>query len=267
MTPAYKRQRRPPPQSDQDATPIVPRGITTKSFTKTLKIPISEEGRYKTHLLDITYTNSSHSADLFVEKYLGHGGAKIGFDLEHRPTYKPGQKPNVSLLQFAPFLPAAAAAAAPPPSHGTSHPVLVYAMYHDNGRIPASLIAVLSDPSIEKYGVGIHGDIKHLKYLDFSAQCKKSYIELGPLGFKKKIVDRSTVGLKALMEVTMGVGVTAYKTKKLTMTNWELPNLSPAQLKYASMDAFAAIEIYRILDEINETQDTNTLVKTDLVET
>lgn len=225
---------------DVPVGPIRPRGIASPPFNYKKEIKVALSGEYQDHILDITHTNVPEAAERFVSKYLTTV-KHLGFDLEHRPTFRVGQKANVSLLQFAPLL-------ISPLEHRKHHPVLLYALYHDKGKIPEVLQQVLQDHSLQKYGVGIRGDLKHLKYLNLSATAQDSFIELGPIAHAAGLVDRPGIGLKALIEATMGVEVTCYKTKSLTMTNWELLELNLAQLKYASMDAFAAIEVYSRLN-------------------
>ncbi|CCG83602.1 protein of unknown function [Taphrina deformans PYCC 5710] len=220
------------------SVPVVPRGIYTRAFGYKLSVPVASRGEYASEILDITFTNSSQIADDFVDEIYESSASFIGFDLEHRPTYRPGQKANISLLQFA----------APSSRDRSTHPVLVYSIYHDSGKIPDSLEYLLRDPRIEKYGVGIRGDVKHLRYLNMDQDARDSFKELAPIAFQKGLVDRPTIGLKALIAATMGEECTAYKTQSLTMTNWELPEFSTAQLKYAAMDAFAGLEIWQLLD-------------------
>lgn len=213
-----------------------PRGVRTPPFSRQTCLQFAPSGRYSDHYLDITFTNTAATAQDFVERHLSTCTA-LGFDLEHRPTFRVGQKPNVALLQFAPAVPASE----------THHPVLLYSIFHDAGRIPSSLVDLLRDERVKKYGVGIHGDLKHLAFLRLTEAKRRSYVELGPLAFEAGAVERKTVGLKALVASLLGPECALYKTKRLTMTNWELSDLSPAQQMYAAMDAVAAIESFQML--------------------
>lgn len=217
-----------------------PQGIQSAKFNIQLDLPVAALGAYCHRRLLIHYSNDSQVAEEFVRTHMDNV-QHLGFDLEHRPTFRPGQKPNVALLQFAPL---------PTSLLLTTHPVLLYSIYHDDGQIPLCLQEIIRDPGISKYGVGINGDVRHLKYMQLSDATRHSFVELGPLALSAGVSSRKEIGLKALIELTMGQEVTTYKTKTLTMTNWELLRLSEAQLKYAAMDAFAAVEIYSILTDI-----------------
>ena len=216
----------------------IPYGVASQKFALKTECPVAESGPYHSHLLEMIYSNDPVVAADFVSHHMSNV-KHLGFDVEHRPTYRPGQKPNIALLQFAPLQ-----------HHKTSHPVLLYAMYHDEGHIPECLQAIIKDSGIQKYGIGIKGDIRHLQYMSLSEDAKASFVELGPMALQAGVVSRKEIGLKALIQVTMGEEVAEYKTKSLTMTNWENSGLSIAQQKYASMDAYAAMEIYVILTDI-----------------
>lgn len=218
-----------------------PRGVRSPPFNIKKHVAIAIAGLYKDHILDITYTNTPEVAEHFVKQEM-LGVQNLGFDLEHKPTYIVGEKVNVSLIQFAPLL-------QPSSDSLTYHPVLLYSIYHDCGTIPAVLQDILSNPTINKFGIGISGDLKHLNYLELPHSARSTFQELGPKAHAAGIVERSGISLKTLISVLMGDEATTYKTKKITMTNWEKHNLNEKELKYAAMDAFAAIEIYRILTD------------------
>jgi hypothetical protein len=79
-----------------------PNGAKTPSFARKLKTSMAQTGRYADHVLDICYTNDPSAVDAFCEVWLSEQTClHLGFDLEHRPTFKPGSKPNVALLQYA----------------------------------------------------------------------------------------------------------------------------------------------------------------------
>jgi ribonuclease D len=220
-----------------------PSGVNSSSFSTIFELPVSSTGLYASQNLHITYTNNSKVVDEFLLRH--EASEHFGFDLEHRPTFKPGQKPNVSIIQLAPW------------STGEIHPVLVYSLFHNSGTIPDSLKSLLHSDQIKKYGVGIKGDLANLKFMKFTQSTFTSFIDLSPLAHRAKVVDRSGAGLKALIAATMGAEVCAYKTKSMTMTNWELLSLGAAQVRYAALDAFCGVEIWRILqlklaDEIAE---------------
>ena len=82
--------------------PLRPTGKRTDNFTQNLKTPMALTGKYASHMLDICYTNDAASVEAFCDTWLAkETRLHLGFDLEHRPTYIPGSRPNVALLQYA----------------------------------------------------------------------------------------------------------------------------------------------------------------------
>ncbi|KAJ8609258.1 hypothetical protein MRB53_039199 [Persea americana] len=221
-------------QLDRSSWTTLNREVEQLQRSHSYKVPISDTGRYHDHVLDITYTNTPATVDTFLNT---HSCAHYGFDLEHRPTFKPGQKANLALIQICPL------------STTSSPAVLLFSLFHADGVLPDSLRQVLVSNDTYKYGVGVKSDTSHLRHLPIH---HPSYIELGRLAYVKKRSDRSGAGLKALTEGILGPGVIAYKTKSLTMTNWEIKDLTTAQIKYAAMDAWCSMEIYRCLSQQSE---------------
>lgn len=237
-----------------DLVHVEPRGISTPYFMQEHKIPVALEGPYSAQFLDVTYTNDPAAADRFIAKHIARRGTTdIGFDVEHRPTRIAGEKANLALLQIA--------------AHGGNvgeeagegqtgtcgrHPVLLFALYHNRGKFSPGLRNLLMDARIAKHGVGIKCDLRHLKSLHLSEASQAAYMELGPRARDAGLVEagspRREIGLKALTKLVMDEACTTYKTKRLTMTNWER-GLNVAQVKYAAMDAFTGIEIFRLLEE------------------
>lgn len=278
--------------SVKSAVPV-PFGPRTAPFSTVYELPVATEGRYATHTLHVTYTNIPEIVDAFIER---HADVKhYGFDLEHRPTFKPGQKANISMLQIAPLT--HPADSEPDTSEtetetGTvsltpqTHPVLLYSLFHNGGVMPTTLDALLHSPTIFKYGVGVHGDLAKLRYTEYTHAATQTFIDLSPLAVRAARADATATatattttttiasatdgsiddsngggggggaigsrkgagtGLKSLIASLMGGDVCAYKTKQLTMTNWETVKLTRAQVRYAALDAFCSVEIWRLL--------------------
>lgn len=207
---------------------VVPYGISSASkFSKHYLLPVSKSGPYADHKLSVVYTNHEDEVDAFLAR---HSTEDYGFDVEHRPTYKPGSKANLSLIQLAPLM-------------TTSKPeVLVFSVYHNKGRIATSIRTLLTSSHIKKYGVGVKGDLQLLAFL---APPTESYVELAPLAHAKKLTDRVQVSLKGLTASIICPSI-EYKTKRLTMSNWE-NILSEEQVRYAAMDAWCGIELLRLI--------------------
>lgn len=238
-TPSDRKSTSPGFKSSQAIGPSAPRK-GTQYFTTTKQISIALNGQYQNHVLDITYTNTPQSAEIFFEKYASD---RIGFDIEEKPVFKAGQKTVTSLLQFAPM-------ASSVVNQVVHHPVLLYSIFHDNGRTPVVVQQALMNSMIKKYGVGIHTDRQVLKAHLPSKLSPKSFdafVELGPMAFAANVVTRPGIGLKHLITELLGVEAVAYKKKRTALSDWERLDLNEKQLKYAAMDAFAAIEIYTLL--------------------
>ena len=87
--------------------------------------------------------------------------------------------------------------------------------------LPAPLVSVLSDSRITKVGAAVKDDVRGLMYY-------------------RKFTPRSFVDLQKMSAIILGKKVS--KTQQLS--NWEAPQLSGAQLKYAAIDAWVCREMY-----------------------
>lgn len=148
----------------------------------------------------------------------------IGFDTETRPNFKKGRRNKVALLQLS--------------THDTA---FVFRL-HKTG-LPASLINILADNSIQKVGVAINDDIKALREL----------VDFKPGGFieiqeKVKEFEIENFGLKKLSGLLLGFRI----SKAQQTSNWEAEQLTEAQIKYAATDAWVSLEIYNRLVEIEQ---------------
>jgi RNA polymerase sigma factor for flagellar operon FliA len=103
---------------------------------------------------------------------------------------------------------------------------------------------VLEDEAILKVGFGLSDDVRRLR---------------GKLGLEPRNVldlatalrrgERNTIGARTA--VARYFGQRLQKSKRITTTNWALPNLSEKQILYAADDAHVALKIYRRWRELH----------------
>jgi ribonuclease D len=146
----------------------------------------------------------------------------LGFDTETKPSFRKGEVYPVSLLQLS-----------------TAKDAYLFRLRDLPEAGP--LKEVLESKDIEKVGVAIHDDLKTLQ--KWSRFKPEGFIEIQEMargrGFKK-------LGLRALCARLLKGKL----NKKAKLTNWGAPQLTPAQLNYAAMDAWASREIYLALTNL-----------------
>lgn len=148
----------------------------------------------------------------------------VGVDTETKPTFKKGVLNKTSLIQIA-----------------TSKKVFLFRI-HKTG-FTQNFIKLFENPSIIKIGIAIVQDFKELKgeystfepvsVVDLNVWCKK-------IGFHN-------IGAKNLSALVLGIRI----SKRQRVSNWELEDLSEAQLHYAATDAWICREIYIKLKQSN----------------
>jgi ribonuclease D len=107
--------------------------------------------------------------------------------------------------------------------------------------LPKGLIKVLTSPKILKIGVAIRDDIKILQRI--SAFQPSAFIDLQEIVGNYGIENFS---LKKLSAIVLGFRI----SKAQRLTNWDAPALTEPQLLYAATDAWAALQIYSKLLEL-----------------
>jgi ribonuclease D len=145
----------------------------------------------------------------------------LGFDTETKPSFSKGKNNKVALLQLS-----------------TNTDAFLFQLKKTG--LPPELIQVLSSPGVLKIGAAIHDDIKHLKrvclfkedgFVDLQSFVKQFGIE--------------NFGLSKLAGIVLKYRI----SKSQQLSNWENEILSPAQLLYASTDAWAALQIFQELNK------------------
>ncbi|SHN72135.1 3'-5' exonuclease [Desulfovibrio litoralis] len=139
-----------------------------------------------------------------------------GFDTETKPTFRKGHINMPALIQLA-------------------CKDIVFLIKLNQVTLVSELIELLESPKIIKTGVGIKEDLNGLKKLkDFNS---KNIIDLG------NIAQQHNIGVQSLRGLTASLlGFRISKTAQCS--NWNQPELSQQQIKYAATDAWVSRELY-----------------------
>jgi ribonuclease D len=109
--------------------------------------------------------------------------------------------------------------------------------------IPQSLVEFLENQGNTFVGVGIREDVEKL-LRDHSLRVA-NFVELCTLATERFGEHMRGAGLKTLAAHVLGKDIE--KPRKITMSRWDKFKLTPQQVEYACIDAFASFEIGRIL--------------------
>jgi ribonuclease D len=109
--------------------------------------------------------------------------------------------------------------------------------------IPQSLVEFLENQGNTFVGVGIREDVEKL-LRDHSLRVA-NFVELCTLATERFGEHMRGAGLKTLAAHVLGKDIE--KPRKITMSRWDKFKLTPQQVQYACIDAFASFEIGRIL--------------------
>lgn len=137
----------------------------------------------------------------------------IGFDSEQKPTFKKGEKSHgVALIQLA--------------TQSDCYLIQIKQI-----KDISSLISLLENDNIIKIGTGLKGDKQEL-FNQFQLQFNAS-IDLEET--LKKLSSKDGIGAKRA--ASMFLNQNLQKSKRISRSNWEIKELTNAQIKYASEDA------------------------------
>lgn len=143
----------------------------------------------------------------------------VGFDTETRPSFHKGQNHHVALMQIS-----------------TTDCCFLIRL-NRLGVFP-ELREFLENPGITKVGLSLKDDFNTINRL--APVEPKGFVELQQMVREWQISDSSLTKIYAIL-----FGHRISKAQRLT--NWEAPDLSPAQQQYAALDAFACLRIYHYL--------------------
>ena len=156
-------------------------------------------------------------------KYLS-GFRELGFDTETRPSFKKGNMNNVALIQLA-----------------TNDRCYLFRL--NQIGFSTSLVQLLSDADIHKIGLSLRDDFTSINRREtFTPQ---GFIDLQKIVSKYNISDMSLQKIYAIL-------FQKRISKSQRLSNWEAEELTNAQKKYAAIDAWACLKIYKKLCHINE---------------
>jgi len=148
----------------------------------------------------------------------------VGFDTEARPAFKRGVRYDTSLVQL-------------------SVPRKTYLIRLNYTGISSAFTDFFADPTIKKVGISIKDDLKDLRLL-----CAKHHLPFLPenvldLNDAAKQLEVAHAGVRKLTAIFLGFRV----SKAQQTSNWENPQLTEPQLRYAATDAWVCLEIYQRL--------------------
>ena len=147
------------------------------------------------------------------------GFKMIGFDTETRPAFRKGSIHEVALIQLA-----------------TDE--ICYLFRLNIMGFPLSLIRLLSNPEILKIGLSLRDDFSSMgRKLKFTPD---GFIDIQKIVHEYDILDISLQKVYALL-------FQKKISKSQRLTNWEMETLTEAQQKYAALDAWACLKIYKKL--------------------
>jgi ribonuclease D len=147
----------------------------------------------------------------------------LGFDTESRPTFHKGQSSDgPHLVQFA-----------------TADKAWLFQTRSPEAQ--AAVATLLHDPGIAKVGFGLANDMSQLAN-KFGIH-PQNLVDLDrifrQLGYK------NSVGAKGAIAILFAQRFV--KSKRLSTSNWSLPQLNEQQQRYAANDAYAALRVHAAL--------------------
>ena len=148
----------------------------------------------------------------------------VGIDTETRPNFKKGAAPNkVALLQIA-----------------TDRKAFLIRL--NKIGMPNTLLHFLEDNSILKVGLSLKDDLQAIRIVS-NIQDTSSLIDLQTVVKSFGIEEQS---LQKIYAIVFGQKI----SKRQRLTNWEAPELTLLQQKYAALDAYACLKIYKELGTV-----------------
>lgn len=152
----------------------------------------------------------------------------VGVDTETRPSFKRGTSHKVALLQI-------------------STPDTCFLFRLNRIGMPVSLQEFLMGDTL-KIGLSLKDDFMMLRRRKDLPAEEGNWIELQDYVGRFGIEDRS---LQKIYANLFGKKI----SKNQRLSNWEAETLTEGQIRYAATDAWACVEIFRCLEEMERTGD------------
>jgi len=149
----------------------------------------------------------------------------LGIDTETKPVFVKGKSNQVALLQV-------------------SSETRCYLFRLNLLNIPESVADLFANPNITKIGLSLHDDFRQLRRRMPNFKCE-NYVELQSYVEKFGIKDKS---LQKIYAIIFKLQI----SKRQQTSNWEANPLEPAQIRYAALDAYATLMIYKELSSSEE---------------
>lgn len=145
----------------------------------------------------------------------------LGFDTETKPSFEKGKMNKVALLQLS--------------TADTCYLIRLNVLGMQN-----SIIEILSSEKPLKIGLSLKDDYKMLNR-------RRSFKPAGFLDLQSVI---GKFGIKDLsLQKIYAIMFNKKISKSQRLTNWQAPNLTLQQQKYAAVDAWACMDIYNVIKD------------------
>jgi ribonuclease D len=187
-----------------------------KNITKE-EISNMEIEEFKGRIIVITTEDDVRKAVSYLSSF-----DAVGFDTETRPSFTKGKRYKVSLMQIS-----------------TDEACFLFRL--NIIGIPTVLSDFLSDESVTKIGISLKDDFNSISKR--TNMEPKNFVDLQTMVKKYDIEDMSLQKIYAIL-------FNKKISKGQRLTNWEAETLTEAQMKYASLDAWACLNIYNYLNNI-----------------
>jgi ribonuclease D len=140
----------------------------------------------------------------------------VGFDTEAKPTFKKGQKRNISLVQIA-------------------TPKRVFLLRIKESGITNKMKDFFENELVAKVGIGLVDDFQLLNAI-------RSFEPTGFVDLNDTFTELGAekIGARNLAAMVLNIRI----SKSAQTSNWEADTLTEKQLRYAATDAWICLEMY-----------------------